>query len=210
MGIFQLIKSIADYGITIVLSSIVVYSVFRVLKFKLDSLEAAARRQDHDDKIAMREDIDAKVYELICEFLQSHDCDRIQVIEFSNTVTSVAYLPFRYMSCTYETIEYGQSAKASLIDKLSTSLFSPLLSKLSRESYVKLNETSARELSGSVYDLFKQMGGFHMVSSMMKSEKQKCIGFVSFYKSYEPSKKDCSDLVTLQEKLSLLLGVLDV
>ena len=210
MDILQVIKSIADYGITIVLSSIVVYSLFRVLKFKLDSLEAAERRKDHDDKIAMREDIDARVYELICEFLQSHNCDRIQVIEFSNTVTSVAYLPFRYMSCTYETIEYGQSAKASLVDKLSTSLFCPLLSKLSKEPYVKLNEASARELSGSVYDLFKQMSGFYMVSAMLKSEKQKCIGFVSFYKSYEPTKKDCNDLVILQEKLSLLLGVLDV
>lgn len=209
MEIFEIIKAIMEYGVTIVLSAIVIYVVIRVIKLKFDSYEIYSQKRDHDKALALRTEIDEQVYDLLNSFLSKHDGTRIQVIEFTNTVTSVAYLPFRYMSCTYEVISYGHRPKANFIDKLSTSLFSPFLSQLGKTPWLELDAESAMKLSGTVYDLFHQIDCKHMISVMLKSDKNKCIGHVSLFKETDVTVDDTHDLVTLGDELSVLLGVLD-
>ena len=209
MQIFEIIKTIADYGITLVLSGLVIYAAIRLINIGLNRVESKFSRKSHDEALNLRSEIDEQVYDLINDFIADHNGTRLQVIEFTNTVTSVAYLPFRYMSCTYEVVTYGHRPKALLIDKLSTSLFSPFLSPLSRSTYLKLDEQASADLSGTVHDLFVQIGCKYMLSVILKSEKSKCIGYVSFYKETDVQEKDIEDLIKLGNDLSVLLGVLD-
>lgn len=209
MQILEATKAIGDYGLSFILSAIVIYVIIKLLKIQFDKLQSANKRKEHDNALALRSDIDEKVYEILNNFIEEHKGLRLQVIEFTNTVTSVAYLPFKYMSCTYEVVSYGNKPEARCIDKLSTSLFTPFLSLLGKKDYVILDQDSAEQLSGVVHDLFKQVGGDHMISVMMKSDKDKCIGFVSFFKDKPVNKQDTADLISVGSKLSTLLSVLD-
>lgn len=209
MHFIDIAKSISEYGISLVLSAICIYVIIKLLKIQFDKLAEANKRKAHDNALALRGEIDEKVYELLNEFIQQHHGLRLHVIEFTNSVTSVAYLPFKYMSCTYEVVSYGTKPEARCIDKLSTSLFSPFLSKLGRSSHLILDGENTHGISGVMHDLYEQIGGRYMLSVMLKSSKDKCIGYVAFYKDNAVNNDDIEDLISVGSKLSTLLGILD-
>ena len=209
MSFVEVLKHVSDYGLSLILSAIVVYVIIKLIKIQFDKLEANISRKDHDAALELRSDIDVKVYDILNSFIEDHSGIRVQVIEFTNTVTSVAYLPFKYMSCTYEVVSYGIKPEARCIDKLSTSLFSPFLSRLGKEDYLILNHESASEMAGVVHDLYEQVGGENMLAVMLKSEKEKCIGYISLYKDKPVDDVDVADLMTTASQLSALLGVMD-
>lgn len=209
MSFIEVIEEVSDYGLSLILSSIVIYSVIQLLNIQFTKLKRSSSRKDHDAALELRSDIDIKVYEILNNFIEEHDGLRLQVIEFTNTVTSVAYLPFKYMSCTYEVVSYGIKPEARCIDKLSTSLFSPFLSRLGKDDYLILDHESAAEMAGVVHDLYEQIGGKNMLAVMLKSERDKCIGYVSLYKDKPIEDNDIGDLMFIGSQLSALLGVLD-
>lgn len=209
MEILEVVKAITEYGITVVLSAIVIYTVCRLIKMQFDKLADNNSKKAHDKALELRSEIDEQVYLLIDEFMNRHEGTRIQVIEFTNTVISVAYLPFRYMSCTYEVVGYGHRPKANYIDKLSTSLFSPFLIRLGQSTHLEVTEESSKQYSGALQDLFDQIHCKRMISVMLKSSKGKCIGCVCLYKETNSTPSDAPDLITLGHELSALLGVLD-
>lgn len=209
MSFLEVLKHVTDYGLSVVLSAIVIYVILKVIKVQFDKIQASTRRKEHDAALNLRSHIDEEVYEVLNNFIEEHHGLRLQVIEFTNTVTSVAYLPFKYMSCTYEVVSYGTKPEARCIDKLSTSLFSPFLSKLGKEDYMILNHDTAEEMSGVVHDLYEQIGGENVVAVMLKSDREKCIGYVALYKDKPVDDKDVNDLISVGSKLSTLLGVMD-
>lgn len=209
MSILEILKAITDYGITLVLSGVVIYVVIKLTHIGFVRLQNKITRDEHDKALQLRSEIDEKVYEMLNNFVEDHHGLRLQVVEFTNSVTSVAYLPFRYMSCTYEVVSYGNKPEAMCIDKLSTSLFSPFLSKLSKQGYLVLNKEDTAQLSGVLEDLNNQIGGEHFISAIMKSEKDKCIGYVGLYKDKEVDTQDIDDLLIIASQISTLLGVLD-
>lgn len=209
MQIVDILKAISDYGLSIVLSGIVIYVIIKCINIGFKRLEKGMDNRKHDKLLAMRSEIDIEVYELINQFLTAHHGTRVQVIEFTNSVTSVAYLPFKYMSCTYEVASYGIKPEAKRIDKLSTSLFSPFLTQLSKEGMIVLDDTISEMLSGSVHDIFKQMGSNYQLCAILRSQRTKSIGFVCLCKENEITMRDQADIKMLASQLSALLGVLD-
>lgn len=209
MQALNVIDYISEHGLAFVISGIFLYIIIRAVNLVFDKLSTSKNNKRHDKLLAMRTEIDIEVYSLIREFLTAHKGTRVQVIEFTNSVTSVAYLPFRYMSCTYEVVSYGKSPEARRIDKLSTSLFSPFLALLSKNETFMLDDGTADELSGAVHDIFASMGSKYQLCSILKSQKIKSIGFVCFCKEDEISGTDIMDIKILASQLSALLGVLD-
>ena len=209
MSFLEVLEAISDYSLSIILSGIVIYVVIRFINLGFTKLEKGMGNKKHDKLLAMRSEIDVEVHSIISEFLTLHKGTRIQVIEFTNSVTSVAYLPFKYMSCTYEVISYGAKPEAKRIDKLSTSLFGPFLSQLSKEGTMVLDEATCHRLSGSVEDIFTQMGSAHQLCAILRTQKTKSIGFVCLCKEDEVTLRDQSDIKMLASQLSALLGVLD-
>lgn len=209
MGFVNIVKAIGEYGLSLILSAIVIYVIIKLLRIWFDKLAENSKRKAHDNALALRSEVDEKVYELLNDFIQDHHGLRLHVIEFTNSVTSVAYLPFKYMSCTYEVVSYGNKPEARCIDKLSTSLFSPFLSKLGKTSHLILDGESEQGILGVMHDLYEQIGGRYMLGVMLKSTKDKCIGYVAFYKDTQVEDSDIEDLIVTGSKLSTLLGVLD-
>lgn len=209
MSILDIFKAISDYGITLILAGLLIYILIKLVNLGFNYLTKKLNVRKHDKLLEMRAEIDVDVHELINEFITAHRGTRVQVVEFTNSVTSVAYLPFKYMSCTYEVISYGSKPEAKRIDKLSTSLFSPLLVKLSKEGVVSIDNNKAWDLSGAVHDIFEGMGSKYQLLSILRSQKTKSIGFVALCKEDEITQYDISGIETLSAKLSALLGVLD-
>lgn len=209
MSILEIVESISEYGITLLITGIFLYVVIRFINIGFNKLEKGMSNMKHDKALAMRGEIDIEVHALINEFLTLHKGTRIQVIEFTNSVTSVAYLPFKYMSCTYEVVSYGVKPEAKRIDKLSTSLFTPFLSQLSKEGTMTLDEPTCSALSGSVEDIFNAIGSKYQLCAILRTHKNKSIGFVCLCKEEDITLRDQTDIKMLASQLSVLLGVLD-
>lgn len=210
MTLPQTIEQIAQNGLSFVISGVFIYIIVRFVNMGFDKMAKSVNIKEHDKLLAMRGEIDVEVHELISKFLSTHHGTRIQVVEFTNSVMSVAYLPFKYMSCTYEVVSYGNRPEAKRIDKLSTSLFSPFLVELSREAALTLDNQFAQDLSGAVHDIFEGLGSKYQLCAILKSQKDKAIGFVSLGKETDVSTGDVEDIKILASQLSALLGVLDI
>ena len=120
MTIPEMSKAITEFGIMIVICAIFLYTAVRLINVFMKSLDSRIINKKHDELIDIRMSVNQKVQSLIDDYLESHDSDRVHVIEFTNSVMSVAYLPFKYMSCTYEVYRIGKAATANKIDHIST------------------------------------------------------------------------------------------
>lgn len=203
-------KLITEFGIMVVICSIFLYTAVRVINIFLKNLDNRLRDKKHDELIDIRMSVNQKVQSLIDQFLEEHEGDRIHVIEFSNSVLSVAYLPFKYMSCTYEVYRIGKSPTASKIDHLSTSLFTSFFEKLYDSDYLILDVNNKdKSLGGSIYDIVNASGEDKGLYAILRTSKGKALGYVALRKDEDFSNDDIEDIQVLASKLSALLGVAD-
>lgn len=211
MTIPDIIKSISDFGITLVLSGIVVYVIIKAINIFFARWEDKRNSKKHDIAIDLRTDIGLKIQKTIKSFLVDHDGMRLEVIEFSNSVQSVAFLPFRYMTCTYEVFEFGRSPIGYKIDKISTSLFTNFFVYLQDNEYhlFELHDKT-NDIGYPISSLFEGTGDKQKVLSvMMKTPYNKSIGFISF-KKVDISNEDIHDTICLAEQLSGMLSINDI
>lgn len=206
----EISKAVSEFGIMIVICSIFLYTAVRLINLFIKNLDTRLRDKKHDELIDIRMSVNQKVQSLIDQFLEDHDSDRIHVVEFSNSVVSVAYLPFKYMSCTYEVYRIGKSSTASKIDHLSTSLFTAFFEKLYDADYLMLDVNNKdKSLGGSIYDIVSASGESRGLYAILRTSKGKALGYVAVRKDSDFSQDDIEDIQILSSKLSALLGVVD-
>lgn len=205
----EILKSIVDYGVLIVIGAIFLYTAVRLINIWLKRFDKPSNKE-HDKLLDMRTTINTKVQAMINDFFESHSGNRVQVVEFSNSVTSIAYLPFKYMNCTYHVHKWGQDSSESYIDHLPTSLFTEFFARMYKEEYVILNkEDRDPALGGSIYDVLSRGSDKYALCAVIKTQRGKSIGYVAFKKDNEFSETDVADILVLADKLAALLGVLD-
>ena len=211
MTIDSAIKSIADLGITIVLSGIVVYVLIKAINVFFAKWDYTTKNKRHDEAINLRSEIGVNIQKVIKGFLMDHDGMRLEVIEFSNSVQSVAFLPFRYMTCTYEVFEYGKEPIGHKIDRVSTSLFTNFFTYLQSHAYHLFDIMDKNdEIGGRIATLFEGTGDQQKVLSvLMKTPYDKAIGFICFKKE-NITQVDIDDCIKLGEQISGMLSINDV
>lgn len=205
-----IMKTISEFGILVVIAGIFIYTAIRVINIFLKRLDDNIGRKKHEQSLDIRQDVNNKIQSLLDQFLLDHDGGRLQVVEFSNSIVSVAYLPFRYMTCTYEVYKIGKSPKASLIDRLSTSLFTKFFSTLYDNEVIELKCCEPDERYGhSIYDLVKESDDCRSLFAILKTSRGKSLGYVCFKKESQFSQDDLDDIPVLADKISALLGIMD-
>lgn len=204
----SIVKLLTDYGITIVISGLFIYVVVRLINMGLHWAENRLRINTHDENIEIRSKVGSKIQYLINQFLSEHDGHRLQVIEFSNSVMSIAYLPFRYMTCTYEVNTFDLTGRAKMVDKLSTSLFTQFFDNMQDEKFCEFDISNHNKLvGGAMYDLMTEMGEHKCICAMMKTAKGLPIGYIAFYKNDPFTDKDRQDIDNLASSIQALLCV---
>ncbi len=212
-----IIKWISEYGITLIITSVFIYVVIRLLNIffkylsgRLGNSNTKHGREAHDKLLDMRTDIGNKIQRLLDDFLANHGGTRIQVMEFSNSNISVAYLPFKYMTCTYEVYQLGLSAVGQKLDHISTSLFTQFFNAFKDKDYLVFDiDDKSTPVGGAMCDMMREEGSKKSLCVMLKTEKGKSIGYVSMKKDIDFTEDDIYDIQSLGDQISVLLSVAD-
>jgi hypothetical protein len=203
-------KAIVDYGVTIVLAGMFLYLIFRIINMGLKHIDSRWGNKQHDKLLDMRSEIGEEVQQLLEQFVTEHKGERAQVIEFSNTVMSVAYLPFKYMTCTYEVCSFGVVSQGHRIDHMSTSLFTHFFKNLRENDYCIFDiENHDLLVGGAMYDLMNSMEQKKLLCCMLTTHSGKAIGYISFQKDSGYDISDIQDIQRLSKEITALLGVMD-
>lgn len=205
-----ILKLLTDYGVTIFVVGIFFYIVIKFINLGFAKYRIRHSNIRHDELIDIRYNIGKNIQALIEDYLAESGGNRVHVIEFSNSVTSVAYLPFRYMTCTYEVIRIGKSATGHKIDRISTSLFTPFFEALQSHEYCifDINDKSTI-VGGAMCDLMRSQDEHHALCSMMQTPRGKFIGYVYLTKDEEFTGKDIDGMISLSDQICALLSVVD-
>lgn len=213
LSIKEWITMLTDVGVTICIVAIFLYVIIKLINIGFVKLNNSVSRKKHDYLIEVRSQVGEEVQILIEEFLTNHQGNSVRVIEFSNSVTSVAYLPFRYMTCTYEVCELGEPSRGSKIDRVSTSLFTSFFRELQKygTTIFKLDsdDSSYKRMGGAMYDLMTDLKDYQSLCSILSTVKGKPIGYVAMQTTNQISKEDINDIKILARQLSALLCVVD-
>ena len=206
----ELVKWIADYGVLVIIAAIFLYAAIRLINMGLGTLSERLSRKKHDNLINARLKLSDKIQALIGHYLAISNASRVSVIEFSNTVMSVAYLPFRYMTCTYEVHDFGKTAMGHKIDRISTSLFTPFFMKLqdSKCCVFDINDKSTL-VGGAMCDLMRSQGEHLALCIGLTTPKGKAIGYIQATSDDKFDDKDIADIKVLGEQIALLLSIED-
>lgn len=218
MNIAETIRTVADVGVLICIAGLFLYAVFRWINMYFDNKDdvkgggvpGKKDRERHDELIHLRTQVSRDIQQLISKSLNDRNWDRIHIVEFSNSMVSVAYLPFRYMTCTYEVFKLGKTGTGSKIDRLSTSLFTSFFTCLHDKGWflVDLNKPET-DICGAMRDLMKSNGETQSLSAGIVSPKGKSLGYVSVKCEDGFNDDDVEAILTIADQVAVLLGVVE-
>lgn len=214
MEIIDAIKMVADLGVLIAIAGLFIYAAFRWIQTTLGGkdggLPSKQARKEHDHLIDLRAKISEDIQDLIQKYQAKLDCDRLQVIEFSNSVMSIAYLPFRYMTCTYEVCRFGVKSTGHKIDRISTSLFTSFFMQMRETGWCKLDVTdNSTEICGAMKDWMSQHSEKISLNAEIATPSGKLIGYITAKNEAGFDEEDVNLILTLADQVSALLGVID-
>lgn len=207
----SILKLISDYGVLILIAAIFIYVCIKLLNIFFKFLEKKVGSKKHDELLDVRAQVSNEIQLLIEQFLEAHGGDRVQVIEFSNSVTSVAFLPFKYMTCTYEVYALGKAPTGHMIDHISTSLFTTFFMSMQDHAY-RIFDTHDKSvpMGGAKYDLVQSQGASQSLCVMLHTPKGKSIGYITMKRDEtEITEKDIEGIQILAEQVSALLSIAD-
>ena len=209
-GVDTIAKSIVEYGVLVIIAAIFLYTAIRVINMYLGHWGEKLSHSQHDKLIDTRVRLGEQIQNLIESYLANSNASRVSVIEFSNTLMSVAYLPFRYMTCTYEVHDLGKVAMGHKIDRISTSLFTPFFVKLQENPccLFDINDKSTL-VGGAMCDLMKEQGEHLALCISLTTAKGKAIGYIQATSDTEFTDYDIALIKTLGNQVSLLLSIGD-
>lgn len=210
MNVNETITKVAELGVLVCIAGIFLYTAIRVINIFLDGLSRKIKNKRHDQLLDLRSKLSIQIQSLIDVFLSDRSGDRVQVIEFSNSVVSVAYLPFKYMTCTYEVYKLGVPSTKQRIDRLSTSLFTPFFQALHPQGWCKFDTGKPEQIQcGAMRDIMIANGDTHSLYALIKTPRGKSIGYVSLKRETDFNEEDIDAILTLADQLAVLLGAVD-
>ena len=218
MGFIEMVRTVADLGVLVCIAALFIYAVYRGINAQFDKRDDVSGggvpskkdRERHDELIELRTRVSQDIQQLINTTLNDTGWDRIHVVEFSNSIMSVAYLPFRYMTCTYEVFKLGKMGTGAKIDRLSTSLFTTFFTTMHDNGWCIIDlDKPETDTCGAMHDLMISNGETKSLSAGIVSPKGKSIGYVSVKSENGFSSEDIEAILTLADQIAVLLGVVD-
>lgn len=204
-------------GLALLISVLFIYICYRIVQLIFDSPKLLGKfakkkhSQEHREAQQHREKVNQIVYTSIKEFIENHDGSRCLIIEFSNTVQSVVYMPFRYMTATLEAHTYDVPSAASRIQKIPTSLLTPFLMMLDEVPHlIMTKDNSAYKVCGAMQDLFNSIGDPQVCFKMLRSYKGTNFGIAVFCKPDGFNDEDLVEFDALGNSISGYLGARDI
>ena len=208
---------LSNDSLAMLISVLFIYICYRVVDAVFDSpkllggLFNKRNHKEHREAQNHREKCNQIVYTSIENFLEDHEGSRCLVIEFSNSVQSVVYMPFRYMTCTLEAHGYEVRSAATAIQKIPTSLLTPFLMRLDDAPHLIMEkDNDVYKCCGAMMDLFDNIGDPQVCFKMLRSYKGTNFGMIVFSKPEKFTKADLIEFDALANSVSGYLGARDI
>ena len=210
-----LVKAIAEYGVLVIIAAIFLYAAIRVVNIFVEWLKSKVGKGvfvKHDQTgLNARTTSNKEIYAEIKKYVINHDVRRFQIMEFSNTVMSVAYLPFKYVTCTYETRDMGDRKELSgELLRTPTSLYSdffailhdgiPHIFDITDDTNYPMKESLRAELLAC---------GETKAMCIMLESKDKHIGYTQVTSDVDFNDQDISDFIEVSKAIAASLSVMD-
>ena len=208
--------STAIQSLTGIAALVITIGVTIFIKFFDIILAAITKHFDARERIKgilKRENANEHIQDLLNLSLTSLGGDRLQVIEFTNSVKTVASLPFKYMSVSYESYAHGKYPAADTIKNELTSLHSTFLTRLRNNSFFILNlEKPDATITPATYAMVSKrsaLQSLYITITDRRSNEQ--IGLLSYDISNRGgfSETDITTLRKLAAQLSVYLTLWD-
>ena len=210
MDYSEILTYAIDNGISVVLSSLFLFIIFKSANIAFKYFEDKYNDKKHTQKLDIRSNVSEEIQDLIDLFLVQSRGNRVMVIEFSNSDSSVAYLPFKFMTCTYEVCRQKLFPMAQKINRLTTSLFTTFFSSLNQNDYCIFDMKSKDvRMGGAMYDLMLEQKEKKSLCVMMYTLKGKALGYVTLKKDEDFTENDIKGIQLLAKQISALLSVTD-
>lgn len=133
------LKFAAQYGITTLISVVVVYGMFEAMRIALSVLKERFKVKKHNQLIDMRKLLDAQIQESLERLVFRTNASRAYVFEYHNGMENFNGVPFIKMSNTYEITNTGVRPVQASMQAVPTSLFAHFICALDSNDYVLLD-----------------------------------------------------------------------
>jgi hypothetical protein len=204
---------ISEYGVPLVISGIFIFLALEIINFAMKYLHkkydinGEEARKEEAELLAKRAEVDLKIQYIIDKALNDTDGERISVMEFHNHQANMASLPCRFMSCTYETYRVGLLPVAFLLNQISTSLYSIVVTNMQKSPYIILDtEKRDPDLARIGYELVEAKGVSKSLCVVMRSLRNTVLGYVSLGKNTEFTQNDITTMIQVGAHVASLLG----
>ena len=210
MDIAAIIATIAKDSTSVAGTVALTIGIIISLKFidlAFGRMEKNFDKRERIKGILKRENANEHIQDILNTALATLGGDRLQVIEFTNTVKTVASLPFKYMSVTYESYALGKQPAADTIKNELTTLHSTFLSRLYINSFFALNISRPDDkITPATYSLMgKRFASQSLYVTITDRKSKEMIGLLS----YDISSRDgfSEVVITTLRKLAAQLSV---
>jgi len=201
LGVFIILK-LVDYYIRKIEKTQDKKERIKELFEKEAEREKAGRKREHANKV---------IQDLLNVTLASLGGDRLQVIEFTNSIETIACLPFKYMTCSYESMALGKAPAADTIRDELTTLYSDFLTQVRLKSFVVLNsEKRSEKFTPAIYHLIgKRVANQSLYIGIEDKKTKEPLGLLSYDISNLTGfcDKDITTLRGLAAQLSVYLTI---
>ena len=199
---------IANYGVMIIISGVFIWLAIQLSQILVQYIKKKTLHKSHDKLMDARTTASRSIHALLVDLLTDLQAERLNVIEFSNSVMSVAYMPFRYMTCTYEVHDHDRLPVGHTVDKLSTSLFTSFFTELQKTDEYSFGRDDMLPTGAVLCQLFDSDNAVTCVS--LRGHTGKFIGYIHATRMTSFTDAERAQLRTAAAKISALLTILDV
>ena len=178
----DILKQITTYGLSIVISGIVLYAGLQFLNLYIKKFKNSIEAQDkkHDELLLLRQCISQKVDSTLEKAMLRSGASRALIFEYHNGLVGLGGLPFLRMSNTYEVIDEGSRSTMASLENLSCSLYASLVEALEEDTIVILDlDKRNPDISPIVYETLVQLGVARAMLCRFTNGSNRTIGFAA-------------------------------
>ena len=216
MEIGEIFKAITTYGLSIVISGLVLFFAVKFGNIFLNDFQNKRGVKKHDELTTIRNQVGSVINALLERTVLRTRADRVYVFEFHNGSLSMGGLPFLKMTNTYEALgQYGKTELHKRAD-MPFLLFQTFVDAVYEKEHLVIDaENRTDEFAPLVYEILEERNIRITIRAKITDLNRKVIGYlgIDYCKgnpiSREAAESNIDTLMNVATELGALLSVND-
>ena len=207
----EIIKMITTYGLSIMISGVVLYFLIKVANILIKNYEEKNKIKKHDELAMLRNQISVTINALLERTALRANADRVYVFEFHNGNTALGGLPFMKMTNTYEALNGTAKSEMHKRTDMPFQLFQSFVDAIYNEDYIVMDVNNRTDkYSAFVYETLVERNISVTIRAKITDISKRVIGYfgIDYCKNNPVSEAVISDSVKIAQDVAIELGAL--